>query len=352
MNDMKPVRLAVIGAGVMGRQHAELIARHDTCSLIGICDVDCDRRSLAQEFNAPFYEDVEELIQRERPEGVVISTPNGHHATVVEACAIQSVHVLIEKPIADTLNSAHRIVELAENTGIHVLVGHHRRHNSLIQEARSVVKSGALGKLVGVSVLWGLLKPVEYYEVDWRCQLPGGGPTFINLIHDLDSLRFICGEIQQIYAQSSSEARNLDVEDSLSISISFENGALGSILASDATPSPWSYEATTHENPIYFHTDENCYHFLGTLGSLAFPRMEFWRYPDADQLGWQQPMEKFRRNVTCNSPLKAQLEHFCCVVRGKEEPIVNSRDGTQSLAVALGVLESIQRKVPIMLPPF
>jgi predicted dehydrogenase len=188
MNDMKPVRLAVIGAGVMGRKPTELIARHDTCSLIGICDVNCDRRSLAQEFNAPFYEELEELIQQERPEGVVISTPNGHHATVVEACASQSVHVLIEKPIADTLSSAHRIIELAETTGIHVLVGHHRRHNPLIQEARSVVKSGSLDKLVGVSVLWGLLKPAKYYEVDWRCRLPGGGPTFINLIQDLDSL--------------------------------------------------------------------------------------------------------------------------------------------------------------------
>ena len=316
---------------------------------MGICDVDTSRRSVAEEFNVPFYQDVEELLERERPEGAIISTPNGCHATVAEICARRSVHVLIEKPIADTLDGARRIVKVADGTGIQVLVGHHRRHNALIQEARSIVRGGALGKLVAISVLWALLKPADYYEVAWRCR-PGGGPTFINLIHDLDSLRFICGEIRQVYAQSSSAVRKLDVEDSVSISFSFENGALGSLLASDATPSPWSYEVTTHENPYYFHTDENCYHFLGTLGSLAFSRMELWRYADENRSGWQHRMEKSRAKVIQVDPLKSQLEHFCRVVRNEEKPIVDGRDGARSLAVVLAIRESIQRQLPIVLP--
>ncbi len=163
---------------------------------------------------------------------------------------------------------------MADDAGIHVLVGHHRRHNPLIQEVCSIVHSGELGQLVAVSALWALFKLAAYYRVDWRCQRPAGGPVLINLIHDLDSLRFICGEICQVYAQSGSIARRLEVEDSLSISLLFEGGAVGSVLASDATPSPWSYEATTDENQYYFHASENCYHFLDTLGSFAFPRME------------------------------------------------------------------------------
>ena len=346
---MNPVRLSVIGAGLIGKKHVELIHANSTCSLAGICDVDSGCSSVAEEFSVPFYQDLEELLERERPQGAIICTPNKCNAAVAEICAQRSVHALIEKPIADTLQGAHRIVKVAEDTGIRVLVGHHRRHSPLIQEARSLVKRGALGELVAVSVLWALLKPADYYDVDWRCRRPGGGPTFINLVHDLDSLRFICGEIRQVYAQSSSATRKLDVEDSLSISLSFENGALGSVLASDTIPSPWSYEATTHENPYYFHTDESCYHFLGTLGSLAFPRMELWRYGDDDPRGWQHPMEKSRRQVTQADPLKSQLEHFCRVVRDEEKSIVDARDGTRSLAVVLAVLESIQRQVPIAL---
>ena len=347
---MDPVRLAVVGAGLIGSKHAALVNTHRNCRLVGVCDVDSSLKSVAEECSVAFYADIEELLERERPDGAIIATPNGSHLAITEACAERSVHVLIEKPIASGLDDARRIVEVADETGIRVLVGHHRRHNPLIQAARSIVNGGKLGKLVAVSVMWSLLKPDEYFEVDWRCQRPAGGPTLINLIHELDSLRSICGEIRQVYAQSSSAARKLNVEDSVSISLSFDNGALGSVTASDATPGPWSYETTTGENPHYFHADENCYHFLGTLGSLAFPQMELWRYADGEPRGWQHPMEKLCHEVTDADPLESQLEHFCRVMRNEELPINDGRDGTRSLAVALAVLESAERQVPIRLP--
>lgn len=347
---MKPVKLAVIGTGLIGIKHAELINANNNCHLVGTCDVDVGRRTVAEKFNVPFYRDLEVLLDREKPEGVIIATPNGLHSSNAEVCARRSVHVLIEKPIADTLEEAHRIVRVTDEAGIHVLIGHHRRHNPLIKKARSMVKGGSLGRLVAVSVLWTLLKPDNYYRVDWRCRPPGGGPTLINLIHDLDSLRFICGEIRQVYAQSSSAVRKLDVEDSLNSTLSFENGALGSVLASDTTPSPWSYEMTTRENPYYFHTDENCYHFLGSTGSLAFPQMELWRYTNTAQSGWQHPLKKEHLNVVQTDPLKSQLEHFCRVIRDEEKPIVDGRDATRSLAVALAILDSIRRHVPVDIP--
>ena len=165
---MKPVRLSVIGTGLIGSKHAALIASNSTCSLVGICDVDSSRRSVAEELNVPFYQDIEELLERERPQGAIISTPNGHHAAVAEVCARRSVHVLIEKPIADSLSEARRIIQVADDSGIQVLVGHHRRYNPLIQETRSVVTGGALGKLVAVSVLWvtrpGILVPAKVRE--------------------------------------------------------------------------------------------------------------------------------------------------------------------------------------------
>ena len=346
---MNPVKLAVIGAGLIGRKHAELIATHSTCSLVGICDVDPSRSSIAEELEVPFYQDVEGLLERETPQGAIISTPNEQHASIAEVCARRSVHVLIEKPIADSMDAARRIVKAADETGVQVLIGHHRRYSPFIQRARSIVTGGTLGKLVAVSMFWALLKPDDYYEIGWRSRRPGGGPTIINLIHEMDVLRFVCGEVRQVYAQSSSTTRNLEVEDSLTISLSFESGAVGSILASDATPSPWSYEATTHENPYYFPTDENCYYFLGTLGSLAFPRMELWHYADGDKTGWQYPMRRSQETVAEADPLTSQLEHFCRVIRGVEKPIADGRDGTRSLAIVLAVLESIRQNAPVML---
>jgi predicted dehydrogenase len=257
------------------------------------------------------------------------------------------VHLLIEKPIAATLDQALRIADTAKRCGVRVLVGHHRRHNPLVRKARELVRGGTLGRLVGVSVLWALLKPPEYFRVGWRRERPGGGPLLINLIHELDSLRFLCGEVAEVSARASSAARGLEVEDSLCASIAFENGALGTILASDTTPAAWSYEATAGENPAYFRTAENCYHFLGTAASLTFPGMELWRYADDARRGWMHPLERQRIEVAPADPLTAQLEHFCRVIADGELPLVDARDATASLAVALAMQESARTGAPI-----
>ena len=340
---MEPVKLAVVGAGLIGAKHAELIRRHEACSLEGIADHDPTRKSVADALGVPFFSTAEELFDRKTPEGAILATPNAHHAAAAEQCAKQGVHMLIEKPIAETWAQATRIGEAARSAGVRVLVGHHRRHNPLVSKTRELVQGGELGCLVGVSVLWALKKPDAYFDVGWRREQPGGGPLLINLIHELDSLRFICGEILDVFARSSSAARGFEVEDSLSISIGFENGALGTVLASDTTPAAWSYEAVTGENPRYFNTGENCYHFLGTRASLAFPRMELWRYGQEPGQGWEHPMERVRIEVPRADPLILQLEHFCRVVRGDEEPVIDARDGAASLAVALAVRESALR---------
>jgi len=83
------------------------------------------------------------------------------------------------------------VVVGAENADVQHIVGHHRRHNPIVQQVRSVVQSGSLGKLVAVSDLWTLRKPYDYFEITWRRSQPGGGPTLSNLIHEIDNLRFI-----------------------------------------------------------------------------------------------------------------------------------------------------------------
>lgn len=344
---MRQTRLAVIGTGRMGARHAELIHAHPMCSLVGICDVDPGRQNIAARFGVPFHTSVEELIEQEKPSAAIIATPTSHHASVAETCAQHSVHVLIEKPIADTMEGAQRITETTRSCGVRVLVGYHRRHNPLILKARELVRGGVLGRLVGVSVLWAALKPDDYFDIDWHRECGVGGPVLINLVHDLDSLRFVCGEISEVYAQARSSVRGLEVEDSVSITVSFEDGALGTILATDASPSPWSYEMTTGENPSFPHVDESCYHFLGSEGSLAFPAMELWRYPDGAQKGWRHLLEPTRLVVEPREPLRAQLEHFCRVVEGEEEPILDVEGGAASLAVALAAHEAARKGTPV-----
>lgn len=342
-------KIAIIGAGLIGQKHAALVAHSAKAQLVGICDRDGRRDAVAQQYHVPFYQELAALLVHEKPEGAIIATPNHDHASVAEICAAHGVHILVEKPIADTLADAERISRAATAAGVQVLVGHHRRHNPLIAQTRALLQQGAVGKLIGVSVLWTIRKPDEYFQITWRTQRPNGGPALINLIHEIDSLHFLCGAITQVYAQSSSATRGFAVEDTLAATLTFANGAFGSILLSDAAAAPWSYEATTGENPHYFHAAEDCYHFVGTAGALAFPSMTLWRYPEPQQVGWQHPMTAQTIPVAAADPLVLQLEHFCRVIRGEETPFVSADEGTRALAVILALLESAATNQPVRL---
>ena len=337
---MKPIRLAVIGAGLIGAKHTELITKHEDVELVGICDVDNNLDKLARKLKVSFYNQVEDLLESQKPDGVIISTPNDEHESVVEVCAKNKVDMLIEKPIADTISSADRIIKIVDEEHVNVLIGHHRRHSSLIKKTRLLIQNGTLGKLIGVSMLWTLFKPDKYFK-SWY--------VLINLIHELDLLRYLCGEIVEVYAKSSSSIRKFEVEDSLNISVEFANGAVGNIFASDTTPSPWSYEANTHENKHYYPTDENCYYFFGTSGSLGFPKMELWNYTISSKSGWQHPLNISYEIPPETDPLLSQLDHFCDVIKGKQKPITSCLDGKKSLSVVLSVIESIDKKIPVQI---
>ena len=244
-----------------------------------------------------------------------------------------------KNPSLSDVQAARDLIACARKYKVQLLVGHHRRFNPLVETARAVVQSGKIGRLVAVSVLWTLLKPTDYFNVEWR-RNPGGGPVLINMIHDVDNLRYICGEIQNVYAQVSSAVRDFEVEDTACVTLRFNNGALGTVVTSDCVPSRWSYEATTGENPAYFKTHEDCYLFFGTEGTLAFPTMKRIHYASPSKIGWEYPIQTEEIPVQEQDPLIRQIEHFCAVIRGEETPRTSGEDALRTLAVIRAVLNS------------
>lgn len=338
---MEPVRLGLIGGGLISAKHVEGSKNISNGSLVALCDVNPERKVLAEELNIAFFTNYREMIAQAGLEGVIDGTPNQFHAEVGMACAEHGIHVLTEKPIASSLEEGKRLVEAVDESGISLLVGHHRRYFPLIRRAREIVQSGELGQLVGVSMLWALMKPDSYFAVAWRSQ-KGGGPILINIIHEMDNLRFICGDVAEISARARRLVRTGEVEDTVTINFELANGALGTALVTDTTPSPWSYELVSGENSDYFKTDQDCYRFLGTKGSLSFPNMEVWSHPHGREKGWWEPLMRRSESVPYSAPFTAQLEHFCNVIRGQEEPVINAADGLMTLATTLAVLKSTE----------
>ena len=339
-----PLRLAVIGAGVMGASHIERIRADGDSVLAAVCDPDRSRARRAAGGACPAYAGLPELLRRERIDGAIVAAPTAEHRACGALCVESGVPVLMEKPIAATAADGAALVAAADARGVPLLVGQHRRHSAYVRRAKQAVDRGQIGRLLCFTALWFVRKPDDYYAAGWRTR-PGGGPVLTNLIHEIDLMRHLGGEIDSVYAAAGSPARGLPVEDTVAVTLRLRGGALGSIAASDAAVSPWSYELTTHENPLYTRTGGNCYFLLGTAGSLAFPRLTVWRHPGA--AGWQHPLARTELPVEPNDPVAAQLAHFCRVIRGREAPLVPGADGLATLAAAEAVLQSAREGRPV-----
>lgn len=339
---MKPLRLAIAGAGLIGRAHAERILALKArlgCELVGLADPSPAAAQLAQATGVPLHATLAELLSAARPDGVILATPNALHVPGALECVAAGVAALVEKPVADNLADARRLMEVVEASGVPVLVGHHRRHSAVLERSRAVIQGGALGRLVAVMASATFYKPDDYFDAGpWR-KVAGGGPILINLIHEIDNLRTLVGEIVEVQAFASNATRGFEVEDTVAINLRFANGALGTFMLSDAAATPRSWEQTSGENKTYdHHGDQDCYVIAGTRGSLQVPTMRQYGYAGA--ASWWLPLQRTQHDLPDADPLVRQLEHFAAVVRREAAPRVTVRDATRTLEVTLAVADA------------
>lgn len=324
----------MIGAGLIGKRHVELVS--DLAELAAIVDPNPAAEAVAGSRGVAWFADLNDYLGRDRPDGAIVATPNQLHVEHGLACIEAGIPILIEKPIADNAAGAEKLVSASVATRVPILVGHHRRHNPLIKAARAAIQSGRLGDIISVNAQFWLYKPDDYFSVDWR-KREGAGPVFINLIHDVDLVRHLCGEIVSVQAIDSRRARGHDVEDTAVILLEFDNGALGTVTVSDTIVAPWSWEFASGENPAYPHTETSCYMIGGNRASLSIPDLTLWFHPG--HRSWWEPIEKTSLEYEAQDPLRLQLRHFTEVIRGMAEPLVSGREGMQTLRV----VEAIKR---------
>lgn len=342
-----PLRLAVVGVGAIGRAHIARIAAHDDCLLAGVADPSPGAAGIAREAGVPLFDALDSLLDVVHPDGVILATPNSLHVEGALQCIERGVPVLVEKPVADTLADARRLADAEAAGRVPVLVGHHRRHSRLLEAASAVIASGRLGRIVAVNGSATFRKPDRYFEDGpWRAKR-GGGPILINLVHEIDSLRMLLGEVEQVQAMSSSAIRGFEVEDTAAIGLRFRSGALGTFLLSDAAAGARSWEQTSGEDRAYdHHADEDCYVIAGERGSLNIPTMRL--RSAGSEASWWAPLSTERLERDIGDPLARQLVHFCAVIRGDAEPRVNAADALCTLRVTLAVAESArQGGVPV-----
>jgi predicted dehydrogenase len=343
-----PTRIGVIGAGLIGRKHLGILKDDPAFEVAGIADPAPQAEAYARENGFAYFNNPEALLDKARPQGVVIANPNALHRETALLCITRRIPAIVEKPIADRLSDARAIVEAAATADVPVLTGHHRRHNPIMQAARDFVATGALGNILAANGTWLHRKPDDYFDVTWRREA-GGGPILINAIHDIDCLRMVVGEIESVQAVASSKTRGWPVEDTAAAVLRFANGALGTFIVSDATTSPWNWEATSRESAITPSELENCFIVAGTRGSLSIPQLQHWCYDKPDG-AWADPLTRRTLPVHHADPYPRQLHHFARVIRGAEQPIIDAAEGARTLAATLAMAESAKTGAPVAVP--
>ncbi len=350
---MEP-RIAVLGLG-HGVKHATDLTQTPYGKLVATCDADPEKEQVAMRLGARFYTDYRVLLDNEKLDGVIVALPNDIHLDAGLECARRGLHILMEKPITPTLEEADRLIEVVKRHGVKLLVGHHRRFSAKLRAVRDLIARGEIGELVGVSVTWAMRKPDGYYtgKRRWHAKAEqGGGPLLINVVHDVDDLRFTCGEISSVFAYTANKIRGVDreftAEDTVALSLTLKNGALATIFATDAAPSLWAYECTAQENPMFWPSNEDCYLFFGTKAAIAFPRMLRVYYPGPEEGHWMTATRVERVEVPGADPMTEELAHFCRLITGEDTQIMTSgEDGRRTLEVILAIKESAKTGVPV-----
>lgn len=331
---MTIVRMALVGAGAIGRAHLAHMRANPDVRVHAIVDPAPDARALAAQCGAEYFSDIAAMLAAGKPDGAIVATPTQTHVANALALVDAGIPTLVEKPVADNVRDAARLVAQAEARHVPLLTGHHRRHNPVIARARAIIESGRLGRLVSVHGFFWLYKPDDYFDIPWR-RAPGAGPVLTNLIHDIDLVRHLCGEIVEVQALQSRDLRKFDVDETTVVTMRLASGALGTMNISDTIVSPWSWEHTASENTGYPRTDQTCLFIGGDRGSLSIPRLEIWA--NEDKRSWWEPFHVTRTAAAEDNPLRRQIAQFRAVILGDEKPLVSGREGLKTLQVIAAV---------------
>ncbi len=340
--------IAVMGAGAIGRMHIERILHQPQVALCAIADPGQAAAQWAASIGVPCFADPVAMLDKARPEAVIVATPNATHTDLGLACIERHLPVLMEKPVADDLENGRRLCVAADVAGVPLLVGHQRRHNPILRRAKAMLSEGLLGRPVTATAMATWLKPDDYFSMAWRRE-KGGGPVLIKMINDIDLLRHLLGEVVSVQAQVSSAVRGFEVEDTASALLRFECGALCTINVSDAAVAPWNWDLAAGEAAHYAKQDVDSIFISGTEASLSIPQLQVFRYEG--QRGWHQNLTQTRTPLHRVDPYVEQLRHLRAVAEGLETPVCSGWDGLRTLQVTLAVHEAAQSGQTVALSP-
>jgi len=321
------MKVAVIGIGSMGINHLRVYSELENVEVVGAADVSEDRlQMVASRFSVRTYLDYRELVEKEKPDAISITVPTSEHENVASFCLEQGAHVLIEKPIAATVDEGRRLIALAEKMEKQLMVGHIIRFNPAMQSLKKRLENGDAGKIFQVFCRRAGPFPARIRDVGVVVDLAP---------HDVDIMRFLTGKDPKRVFAETEQRIHTDHEDLLFGLLRFPGGITGALEINWLTPTKMRETLVLGEKGL-FRVDD------------LMQDLYFYENPQANGELWspfrtirgvsEGSMTRF--SIKRQEPLKAELEAFVSAV-GNGDPVpVSGQDGLQALRISLALVES------------
>ena len=286
----------------------------------------------------PVETDIHEALQKHKPDAVIVANPTSLHLDVAIPVAEAGRHILLEKPVSDSLDRLDTLQHAAQKSGSKILVGFQFRYHPTLNKARELIQSNALGKVLTVHAHWGEYLPQwhpwEDYRQSYAARADLGGGVIRTLTHPLDYLRYLIGEIESLWSFNGHiSPLDLDVEDVAEVGLKFTNGAIGGLhLNYFQRPPVHRLEIVGTNGTLRWDNADGILHFY----QLPAPFGSFSDNPPAPVSQTFALPEGFERNQL----FVAQTRHFIETIHGKSEPLCTLQDGIRALELALSARNS------------
>lgn len=332
------LKFCIIGCGRIAVRHAELLGGGaiEDAKLVGVCDRIEDRaKSLGDKYNVPYFTNMEEMAESVDCDVLVVLTESGLHAQHVIKLAKYGKHIVVEKPMALTLDDADRMITECDSNNCKLFVVKQNRFNLPVQKLREALVEGRFGKLVMGTVRVRWCRDQSYYDQDsWRGTWALDGGVLTNQAsHHIDLLEWMFGQVESVFAKSLTALVDIEAEDTAAVLLKFKNGALGII------------EATTAIRPKDL---EGSLSVLGEHGSVeiagfAVNELKHWNFSskhDSD--------EDVIAKYSVNPPNvygfghKEYYDHVVDSIQNDKKHLVDGLEGRKSLELINAIYESIE----------
>jgi len=234
-------RVAIIGTGVVGEMHLRSLQRLPNCPVVAVCDLESEKGRKALDktnLSVPIYTDLLEMFKKEDLDSVHICTPSGDHQDPAIASMERGVNVLVEKPMEILPDRIDTMIDAAKEHGVKMAGIFQNRWDEANIALRNAVKQQRFGKLAWAGVFTPWYRTDQYYaDGAWRgtWKLDGGGAVMNQGVHQVDLMQWIVGPVKTVSAFGSSRIHpNIEVEDTLTCSVLFENGTHGTFVSTTA----------------------------------------------------------------------------------------------------------------------